>query len=187
MSEHTDYFAVKEDNIETIIARLRKAEITCFVDNAEYIEHYPYVHDGGTWFIVIVYADMQFSSEGYYFDHKLKEISEMFKQVVSLYESEDGKAWAIEVYLKGQQLFLGEFKENSTVFNSETQLSLLSQFFSVPSEQLRSKLEYGKMDQFCDLVKIPYLQMTSTIHMPNARGFDYKAKGYAIDVRDLED
>jgi len=129
VSEYTNYFAIKTDKIETVIDRLKKAKIMCFVDTAEYLEDHPVKYDGGIWVVVTVYAEMQWSDGNYYFDFKLEEISEMFEKVVSLYEHEDANTWEIKVYLKSHKIFESLFKYKKHISFPKTQLNLFSQCY----------------------------------------------------------
>ena len=187
MSEFTDYFAVKADKIDAVIQKLREARITCFVDNAEYFPGYPLKDDEGSWFLVSVYAEISWMEDGnyYYIDRKLKEIAGLFEKVLSLFEDEDMKTWRIEVYWKGSEIFKHSFEAGQNSNISGAKLKTLAEFFGIESEKLTPCLRFGNMDKFCNVLKIPYVHMSSTVAMPCGEEF-YTSRGYAVDVRDLE-
>lgn len=161
MSEVTHYYAVEKISLEEIKRKLETADILSAVVDAPMGDSWIKADDN--WVVVEAPLITGFKVPGDFstfsvISNPWEKLKETFTQIIELYVEEGQNDWALTTCLNGVQKDFKFYGNLSTEFSSEDEI-YLSQLFSISFKQLEPVLKTGKVYEFCQLIKLPYLEM----------------------------
>lgn len=164
MSEYTNYYAVESAPMDEIKSKLRKADVLSAI-----IDHPLIAKPENKWIVVEAPTLMDFTTPRDYSTLRTSVnpwniLKSTFSKIVKIFIEEDQHEWSLTTSLNGKEKIFKFYKKDAQKF-SETDRHYLSELFDTPFETLAEYLKVDQVHNFCQTVKLPYLEMEDQDHM----------------------